>query len=170
MLYHASKEKGIKVLKPHVSTHGKAYVYAIAGKVTAVCFGAPHSDFDLLMDEKGGIVHLYECYPDAFIDVYENKSCSLYELSEEGFETGKTGWEPELVCEKEVPVLNEVAIEDVYSFLKISEESGECVLHRFSEKPEYKELITSELEERITAWNLNKADILESHPKLRRIL
>ena len=54
MLYHASKQTGLKLLEPCSSTHGKAYVYAIRDPVTAVCFGAPKDDFDLMMDEADG--------------------------------------------------------------------------------------------------------------------
>ena len=52
MLYHASARPGLEVLEPHVSTHDCAYVYAIRGRITAACFGAPKDDFDLLMDEE----------------------------------------------------------------------------------------------------------------------
>ena len=34
MLYHVSSIPGIKVLEPRVSTHGKAYVYAIDNLAT----------------------------------------------------------------------------------------------------------------------------------------
>ena len=54
MLYHASKIRGMRTIEPHISTHGKAYVYAIRNQVTAVCFGAPKDDFDLLMDNQDG--------------------------------------------------------------------------------------------------------------------
>lgn len=42
MLYHISKVSGVKVLKPQVSTHKKAYVYAIENPATGLLFGAPH--------------------------------------------------------------------------------------------------------------------------------
>ena len=40
MLYHVSSTQNIKVLEPRVSTHGKAYVYAIENLVTGLLFGA----------------------------------------------------------------------------------------------------------------------------------
>lgn len=117
MLYHASKEKGLTILEPRVSTHGIAYVYAINNRITAACFGALKDDFDLLMDEINGIPHLYECYPHAIEAIYSGKNCSLYEVREEGFLSGKTGWEAELVCEHKVPVVKEECISNLLSFL-----------------------------------------------------
>lgn len=84
MLYHASKISGLRELTPRPSTHGVEYVYAIKSRITAICFGAPKDDFDLLMDEVDGIPVLYECYPGAFQRIYAGKNGSLYEVSEEG--------------------------------------------------------------------------------------
>ena len=56
MLYHISKIAGLKILKPQVSTHKKAYVYAIENVVTGLLFGAPHDDFDFIISEENGII------------------------------------------------------------------------------------------------------------------
>ncbi len=53
ILYHASCVAGLKELTPRASTHGEAYVYAIDNAVTALLFGAPKDDFDVLVDEEG---------------------------------------------------------------------------------------------------------------------
>ena len=55
MLFHVSSTPDIKVLEPRVSTHGKAYVYAIENLVTGLLFGAKKDDFDLIIstDEAG---------------------------------------------------------------------------------------------------------------------
>ena len=62
MLYHISKIAGLKILKPQVSTHKKAYVYAIENVVTGLLFGAPHDDFDFIISEENGIPVIMECY------------------------------------------------------------------------------------------------------------
>ena len=61
MLYHVSQKTGLKALQPHVSTHKKAYVYAIENMVTGILFGAKQDDFDFIIntDEKG-IPAIYE--------------------------------------------------------------------------------------------------------------
>lgn len=45
MLYHVANQGGIKVLEPHMSSHGKAYVYAIEHLATALVSGAKHDTF-----------------------------------------------------------------------------------------------------------------------------
>ena len=49
MLYHVSEKPGLKVLRPHASSHGRAYVYAVDDLVTGLLFGAGHDDFDLYL-------------------------------------------------------------------------------------------------------------------------
>lgn len=109
MLYHVSSTAGLKVLEPKTSSHGKAYVYAIENMVTGLLFGAKKDDFDFLLDEdECGNPVVYECYPNAFEKIYRGKCCSVYELEETDFKRGVTGWEPELVCDHEVPVQQEI--------------------------------------------------------------
>lgn len=81
MLYHVSDTGGIKVLEPKVSSHGKAYVYAIENLVTGLLFGARWDDFDFILDTNdSGISEVYECYPDAFERIYSGRSCYVYEF------------------------------------------------------------------------------------------
>jgi len=92
MLYHASQQSGIKELVPQTSTHGKKYVYAINNRLTAILFGAPKDDFDILLDEVDGKPAIFECYPNALRKIYYEKTCYLYLLNEEGFLSNQTGW------------------------------------------------------------------------------
>ena len=156
MLYHASETKGLKTLMPHISTHGKAYVYAVANRVAAVCFGAPKDDFDLLMDECGGKTVLYECYPGALTRVYAGKSCSLYTLRDDGFLQGQTGWDAELVCEGAVDVLHEETIDDIYEYLMSAAKQGDCIINFYSDDEKYTEMLREELSERIGAFGISK--------------
>jgi len=169
MLYHGSKEQGLRYLEPHVSTHGKSYVYAINNKITAACFGASHDDFDFLMDEIDGVPHLYECYPNSIEKVYEGKSCYIYEVSEEGFIVGKTGWSAELVCEHEVPVINEDYVKDLYALLKEAERQGKCVIHYYSEETKYRDMLKEQLGARIKAFKLTDEQI-QNDPRLKRFM
>lgn len=77
-----------KALFPHVSSHNKAYVYAIENYVTGLLFGVKQDDFDFCIstDEKG-LTTVYECYPDAFKSIYQGKSCSVYVVDDEGLLT-----------------------------------------------------------------------------------
>lgn len=159
MLYHASKENGLNELMPCASTHGKAYVYAARSRITAACFGAPKDDFDLLMDETDGIPHLYECYPRAIETVYRGKSCTLYEVGEEGFHAGETGWDAELVCDRRVPVIGEEYIPDLLLFLRRAAAQGRCVFHAYSEEPQYQAMLCEELGERIRRSGIAAAEM-----------
>ena len=156
MLYHSSKIRGMKTLEPHVSTHGKAYVYATRNRTTAICFGAPKDDFDLLMDVCDGKTVLFECYPDALKRVYSGKSCSLYTVKEDGFIQGRTGWDEELVSENSVEVLQEQMIPDIYEFLMCASTKGDCMINLYSDDEEYTTMLREELSERIIAFGISK--------------
>lgn len=167
MLYHASKVSGLRMLIPKESTHGKKYVYAIGNRLTAILFGAPKDDFDLLMDEADRKPVLYECYPHALKRVYEGKACSLYTVEEDGFLPHQTGWEPELVCEREVPVVHEEQIPNIYLEIAAASGRGECVLHTYSEDEAYRNFLRDELRERVRAFRLTKEQ-MDGDPRFVR--
>ena len=156
MIYHASQISGLKMLLPHATTHGKEYVYAINDRITAVCFGAPKDDFDILMDDAEGKTVIYECYPGALERVYSGKSCSLYAVKEDGFLRGQTGWDAELVSEKPACVVSEEIIPDIYDHLLSAADRGECVINRYSEDDSYISMLRDELSERIKAFGITK--------------
>lgn len=154
MLYHVSPTPGLRVLRPGVSSHGKAYVYAIDNMTTALLFGAPHDDFDLMLDaEEAGRPEVCECYPDAFRTVYQGRRCSLYEVDEAGFRRGATGWEPELVCGEEVPVLRETAVEDLYALLLEREAQGALLVRRYRDEPDYKRRVAEHIVDRLIRFD-----------------
>lgn len=165
MIYHASKQAGLKELIPQISTHGKKYVYAIGSRATAILFGAPKDDFDLLIDELNGKPVIYECYRDALKSIYSGKSCSLYGLSEDGFLRDQTGWDPELVCEHTVPVVCEEKIEDIYEEIIISIQKGDCIFYKYSEDEEYQRFLRDEISERIKDFGLTDEQI-KADPRL----
>lgn len=166
MLFHASTQAGLKELHPQTSTHGKAYVYAINNRLTALLFGAPKDDFDLLMDEQDGKPVIYECYPDALKKVYGGKACSLYAVAEDGFLTGQTGWEPELVCEHAVPVLAEERIADLYEAIAGAIRAGDCILCAYSQSEGYRRFLKEELGERIQAFGITQAQ-MDADPRFQ---
>lgn len=59
MLYHVSQQSGLKELVPQMSTHGRKYVYAVNNRLTAILFGAPKDDFDILLDQEDGKPVIY---------------------------------------------------------------------------------------------------------------
>lgn len=162
MLYHVSQKAGLKVLQPYVSSHKKAYVYAIENMVTGLLFGAKQDDFDFIIstDENDRPV-IYECYPDALKKIYQGESCSVYELSEEGFLHGMTSWEPELVCECEVEVLGEIVIKDLYERLLEEEKSGNLIIHRYEFCDQYRKKISEHIVDRFIRFEVDLSKCLE---------
>lgn len=156
MLYHASRTPGLAVLEPRVSTHGKPYVYAVDSAVTALLFGAPKDDFDLLTDAQNGVPVVWECRPNALRAVYAGKRCSLYTVAEDGFLAGQTGWAPERVCETPVRVASEERVPDLYDWIDAARRRGACVLHRFRADAEYHAFLLGEFRERIAAFGLTE--------------
>jgi len=150
MLYHVSATPGIKVLEPRVSTHGKAYVYAIENLITGLLFGAPKDDFDFLIStNESGFPTCFECYPGAFELKYKGRSCSIYELAEDGFLRGMTSWSPELVCETAVPVQKETFVPDLYERLLEEEKQGNLCIRQFENSAEYKQFIAGFIVKRL---------------------
>lgn len=166
MLYHASPQSGLKTLVPHESTHGKEYVYALNNRFTALLFGAPSDDFDLLVDESAGRTVIYECYPGALKAIYSGKSCSVYEVGEDGFLAGQTGWDAELVCEHSVPVSAEERIEDLYDEITSAIQSGTCIFHPYSKEPDYQSHLREELLSRIHIFGITGAQ-MDADPRFR---
>ncbi len=165
MLYHVSKTHGLTVLKPQVSTHKKPYVYAIENVVTGLLFGAPHDDFDFIINEQDGKTVITECYPDAFRLMFQNKACSIYEVDENGFMRGMTSWTPELVSEDEVAVIREIFVENVYARLLDEEAHGNLIVRRYEDTPEYKSIVSEHIVDRLIRFNAvyTESQRLEAH-------
>ena len=159
MIYHVSCTHGITTLTPKLSTHKRAYVYAIDNLITGLLFGAKHDDFDFLIStDENGRPFIYECYPQAFQKIYQGISCSIYELKEEGFMRGMTSWDPELVSETEVYVQKEIVVSDLYQKLLDEESNGNLVINRYRNNLAYKKMISQHIVDRIIRF-----DILEGN-------
>ncbi len=156
ILYHSSPVGGLTELLPAASTHGKAYVYATENKAYSLFFGAPKDDFDVLVTDEDGVPALYECYPGAIEKVYKGKKCSLYDVDPEGFFSGATGWDAELVSERSAKVLSESVIDDLFSEIMKEAKLGRAVIRFYSDEPEYREMLRSELTERVKAFGITK--------------
>lgn len=167
VVYHVSPTSGLTVLKPHLSSHGREYVYAVENLIPGLLFGASHDDFDFLVcQNEEGITSLYECYPGALQRVYQGHQCSVYELPDVGFQRGMTTWSAELVCKSEVPVLAETVVSDLYAYLLEAAQEGKLSLHRYSDAPEYKKRISEHIVDRLIRFDA--LDHLETDPRFQR--
>lgn len=156
MLYHVSPTAGLKVLQPRASTHQTPYVYAIENRVTGLLFGARQDDFDLMIDTApDGRPVVCECRPGVLQTVYQGKSCSVYEVAEEGFLRGVTGWEPELVNPQPVPVQSETVVADLYQALLTAEAAGELVIRRYTDSAAYRQMVAGHLVDRLLRFEVD---------------
>ena len=137
IVYHGSKEHGLKIIEPRVSTHG-TYVYATPEKVLALNFSGRCGD-DLTYDighfdtDENGPWELVENIPGAFEKMFSNSS-SIYTLSDDTFKDIHTGFE-EVVSEEAVDVINEEYCENVYDGLLEAEKEGLVRIYRYHNKP-----------------------------------
>lgn len=162
MLYHVSPNAGLKTLYPRVSSHKKAYVYAIENFVTGLLFGVKMDDFDLnISTDENGFPTVYECYPDAFKSIYQGKSCSVYVVDDEGFQRGLTSWSEELVCDKEVAVQEEIVIVDLYERLIREESLGNIKICRYEFNNDYRKKIAEHVIDRLIRFDVDLQECLK---------
>lgn len=155
MLYHVSKTHGLKTLLPQISSHGKAYVYAVDNLVTGLLFGAKQDDFDFIIDtDENGTPQIFECYPDAFKIRYQGENCSVYKLADTGFLRGQTGWDAELVCPGPVKVQEEIVIPDLFSALRQAVKDGALHLYPYSSDIVYKAKISEHIVDRLIRFEV----------------
>lgn len=162
MLYHVSPQSGLKTIKPHISTHKKAYVYAIENMVTGLLFGVKQDDFDFIIStDDADVPVVYECYPEALKKVYQGKSCSVYMVDDKGFQRGMTSWSPELVCENEVKVISEIVVGDLYKRLLEEEQHGHLKLFRYEFCDEYRKKIAAHITDRFFRFGIDLENCIE---------
>lgn len=163
MLYHVSPKAGLKTIQPHISTHKKAYVYAIDNMVTGMLFGAKKDDFDFIIyTDENGCPSVFECYPDAFRKVYQGRSCSVYVVDDNGFQRGATSWAPELVSEKEVEAKEEIVINDLYQRLLKEEQNGTLKIFRYEFNDTYRKMISSHIIDRLIRFSIDLNNCIET--------
>lgn len=137
VVYHGSKERGLKRIEPRKSTHG-VYVYATDDKFLALHFSKRCGD-DLTYDighfdnDENGPWELVENVPGAFEKMYANSS-SIYTLSDETFKDIHTGFE-EVVSSVGVDVIEEKYCENVYEGILAAEKEGLVKIYRYPNKP-----------------------------------
>lgn len=134
-VYHGSSKRGLKVLKPSVSTHGESWVYATKDLVmSAVFLGREGGDLTCQVGRnEDGTVYVTERFEGAF-DMRYKTSGSLYRLSRKGFLENKTSWREEVVSPSAVKVVEEIDIPNVRDYLKGLEKEGKLIVSYFPER------------------------------------
>ena len=134
--YHCTSNGDIKEFIPHVSSHGKAYVYATPNKSLALVFGVPeHGDYVVhpLYDSISNTCTFVEMQPDALAKYYRGKSAYLYTVNKDNF-TETTGWKGEICSSNPVKPIKVEYIEDLEQAILNEQKSGRLELIQFDER------------------------------------
>ena len=71
ILYHGSTIGNLNIIKPHISTHNKAYVYATNYFGIAIGYTGKWNDFDLGTGVYNGIPYMVERYSNAIKKIFK---------------------------------------------------------------------------------------------------
>ncbi len=154
-VYHASKQQGLKIITPRVSTHGKPWVYATKDLVMAACFlGDLGGDFTCAVgrDPETGKPFICERFEGAFDLRYGGVQGSIYVLPGETFIEGQTGWDEEVVSPEPVEPMEEIRVPDARAYLLQLAEEGKLIIKRYPEKIASIPEDDSDLVERAVLW------------------
>lgn len=172
-VFHSGKISGLKVIEPHVSSHGHPWVYATTYLGITAAYLGPWSDFDFYQGVDDGVPVLAERYEGAFEKAFAGRKGSIYLLEKKLFLEGKTPFHAEVVTPEVVHPLDEIVIEDAADFLRRLEREGKLKLYFYPNKPRHVSQDDSDL--------INKAadlvvrfpgrqiyrNFVERHPKLQ---
>ncbi len=155
-LYHVSTVPDLKILEPHISTHGKSYVYATSSPEFALFFGGIESagDFDGIYGIKDNIPYFYEAYEGALKRRFNGAVCYIYEVDPTNFMEGKTSFKGEVVSEKPVKILNSKKIDNIYEHLLELNKESKINLYFYKNTNEYNKKIDEHIIDRITRFNI----------------
>ena len=135
LIYHGSQLKNLKELQTHKSTHGN-YVYATKDKNIALLFSNHIFNDNLVTISKNsetGAYEIIERVPGILEEAF-NKDSTIYTLSSETFKDINTGFD-EVVSDKNVPIMKEEHIENIYSEIKKLEQKGVFKLYQYPNRP-----------------------------------
>lgn len=117
-VYHWWSRWWISSFIPQTSTHGEKRVYAVRSPEVAVCFIPRSSDIDFHIGRYDWEFQIIERWKWAFEKYYIWKKWYLYTLPWDSFISNQTSWVEEIVSDQIVYPLEEIVIEDIYSYLQ----------------------------------------------------
>jgi hypothetical protein len=136
-LFHSSPKQNLVEIKPHVSSHGRPWVYSSHHLGISATYMGRWSDFDFLQRvDDTGVPILVERYQGAFEKIFRNVSGSVYVIEKFAFSRGETGFHAEWVSPKNAKVLVEVPVPNALEFLNQLIAVGELKLYRYPHRPE----------------------------------
>jgi hypothetical protein len=174
LVYHGSPSTGLRVIKPHSSTHREKWVYACPDPVMAALFVSTTGG-DLICqvgrDPETGLPYICERFAGAFQHQYHDHTGSLYTLPGHTFETGMTGWEEEVVSPVEVVPITETIIANIRAHLLQLVSGGQLIVayfpHRIDDIPPDDEDLVEKAASWVKTFDLSVLEAVRTyHPGL----
>lgn len=140
-VYHSSEKSGLTKIVPRECSHRAPYVYAAKDKVISIVFMTRKSQNkgDLTYwkgrNPNTGKVAIVERYKDAFKNLYDGVSGSVYVLPSDSFIEGKTQWNEEVVSEQIVIPVEEIRIENIFDYLLELQKNGLLEMYEYPNRP-----------------------------------
>lgn len=130
--YHCSPTAGLTLLEPRKPEQfdKPARVYLTTSLPMALMYGVRNFEYSYGYTKEGQIFY-EEYFPDALERLYRGKSASLYICAPQKVEYTKIP--NEAVSETVVPIVQEIAIPDVYEALLEQEREGALQIRRYDE-------------------------------------
>lgn len=130
--YHCSPTAGLTILEPRAPEQFQkpARVYMTTLLPMALMYGVRNYEYTYGYTREGQI-YLDEYFPNALEELYRGKTASLYICAPEAVETTKIP--NEVISDRAVRVLEEIAIPDVCEALLEQQRLGNLTIHRYGE-------------------------------------
>jgi hypothetical protein len=127
VVFHGSPTRGLELIEPARSTHGRPWVYACRDQVMAALFvSGTGGDLTCAVGRESTTRLPYVCerFAGALGVRYGKRSGSIYTLPGATFVSGYTGWDEEVVSRVSVRPVSETRVEDVLKYLLGLHEQG----------------------------------------------
>ena len=147
MYYHASGVKDLKVLRPHVSNHGKSLVYFSSKRENILVYlsnavekhikekyNRPLKQYEKWASygiTDDGLVRIEEYYPNATIETFKDVSGYIYSVNQLDNAKPLRGIKDVFVTQDEVEIDDCEYVADAYEELLKAEQQGKIVIECF---------------------------------------
>lgn len=179
MFFHATQVPNIKILKPHISNHGKPLIYMskkrenvlvyLSNAVELYCKSIGY-DYSGIFHKwasygftQNGILRIEEYYPNATIETYKGVSGFIYSTNSIDNYQEQEDIPFAVTTESSVTVSNCEFIEDAYEAILRAAENGELIIKRYEEN-------SPEMLAWIQKTIVNEYEQAKGHPEYREFL
>jgi len=149
MFYHASNIKDLKVLKPHVSNHGKSWVYFSTKRENILVYlsnavekyikdkyNRPLKKYEKWASygiTSDGRVRIEEYYPNATKETFDGVSAYIYIVNQLETAQPLKGIKDVFVTQDQIKVDSCEFVENAYAEILNAEKDGKIVIERFED-------------------------------------